>query len=361
MPYRSLTHGRVRGAQKAPANAHTNQVKAIESQKGVGNSGPIRKNNSNNRQSTTRTLSRNFLMAPNAYGNGRFSPGQGKGFPEATPLPSVGSVNRFARRAIARRAVTKRIGVHGSENCCPDNKKKTPTLNLTQSFTVQATNALQLIGNIPTGLGAVPGGAMNTDGGIIDINQFGVVAEFYNPANVGVNNTEKHIFWAPSYASNSTLGSTDDWGDVDFGTSAKGSFVSIVYDDDVDRYYIAIQVSKPVGLLPGENAYTVGKDFNVKLTVTRASTTASHNAGDVQVILDHKVIADQMQNGAANNQALIGFENNTGPSNNFPTTLNTDNGAFNGAVNINYSDINFANAATRLQLDDVLTISVTSA
>ena len=46
------------------------------------------------------------------------NPGQGKGFPEATPLPSVGSVNRFARRAIARRAVTKRIGVKGSENCC---------------------------------------------------------------------------------------------------------------------------------------------------------------------------------------------------------------------------------------------------
>ena len=45
MPYRALTHGRVRGAQTAPANAHTNQVKAIDSQKGVGNSGPIRKTN----------------------------------------------------------------------------------------------------------------------------------------------------------------------------------------------------------------------------------------------------------------------------------------------------------------------------
>ena len=50
-------------------------------------------------------------MGPNAYGPATFrgqdgklysnySPGQGKGFPEATPLPSVGSVNRFARRAI---------------------------------------------------------------------------------------------------------------------------------------------------------------------------------------------------------------------------------------------------------------------
>ena len=52
-----------------------------------------------------------------------FSPGQGKGFPEATPLPSVGSVNRFARRAIARRAVTKMIGDETSKNCCLNDKK----------------------------------------------------------------------------------------------------------------------------------------------------------------------------------------------------------------------------------------------
>ncbi len=123
MPYRALTHGRVRGAQTAPADAHTNQVKAIDSQKGVGNSGPIRKNNSNNSQKTVRTLSRNFLMAPNAYGNGAFSSGQGKGFPEATPLPSVGAVNTFSRRAIARRAVTKMVGDKNSKNCCLNNKK----------------------------------------------------------------------------------------------------------------------------------------------------------------------------------------------------------------------------------------------
>ena len=134
MPYRALTHGRVRGAQTAPANAHTNQVKAIDSQKGVGNSGPIRKNNSTNSQKTVRTLSRNFLMGPNAYGpatftagDGReysnYSPGQGKGFPEATPLPSVGSVNTFSRRAIARRAVTKMVGDKNSKNCCLNNKK----------------------------------------------------------------------------------------------------------------------------------------------------------------------------------------------------------------------------------------------
>ena len=133
MPYRALTHGRVNRSQNAPANAHTNQVKAINSQKGVANSGPIRKNNSNNRQSTTRTLSRNFLMGPNAYGPATFtgadgkeysnySPGQGKGFPEATPLPSVGSVNRFARRAIARRAVTKIVGDEKSKNCCLNDK-----------------------------------------------------------------------------------------------------------------------------------------------------------------------------------------------------------------------------------------------
>ena len=123
MPYRALTHGRVRGAQTAPANAHTNQVKAIDSQKGVGNSGPIRKNNSTNSQKTVRTLSRNFLMPPNANGKGSFSSGQGKGFPEATPLPSVGSVNTFSRRAIARRAVTKMVGDKNSKNCCLNNKK----------------------------------------------------------------------------------------------------------------------------------------------------------------------------------------------------------------------------------------------
>ena len=134
MPYRALTHGRVNRSQNAPADAHTNQIKAINSQKGVANSGPIRKNNSTNNQKTVRTLSRNFLMGPNAYGPATFtgvdgkkysnySSGEGKGFPEATPLPSVGSVNRFARRAIARRAVTKRVGDETSKNCCLNDKK----------------------------------------------------------------------------------------------------------------------------------------------------------------------------------------------------------------------------------------------
>ena len=196
MPYRALTHGRVNRSQNAPADAHTNQVKAINSQKGVANSGPIRKNNSNNRQSTTRTLSRNFLMAPNAYGNGRFSPGQGKGFPEATPLPSVGSVNRFARRAIARRAVTKRIGVHGSENCCPDNKKVgTQNLLPNLSFTIQQYNNAGFIwGNA---LWPVPTGG----GGLV----VGLAAELSNVQGVYLSNTSA-LFpnnnWGKSYYTN---------------------------------------------------------------------------------------------------------------------------------------------------------------
>ena len=138
MPYRALTHGRVNGRQLPPADAHQNQVKAIKSQRGVANYGPIRKRLSNMRQRRKRTLSRNFLMSKNAYGNGVFSPGQGKGFPNATPLPSVGSVNRFARRAIARRAVTKRIDTD-SKNCCLNGSEDESgqTSNLNQSFTIQ--------------------------------------------------------------------------------------------------------------------------------------------------------------------------------------------------------------------------------
>ena len=72
-------------------------------------------------------------MGPNTYGQATFTGDDGKtysnysserekGFPAATPLPSVGSVNSFARRAIARRAVTKRVGVSDSKNCCINNK-----------------------------------------------------------------------------------------------------------------------------------------------------------------------------------------------------------------------------------------------
>lgn len=335
MPYRALTHGRVRGAQTAPANAHTNQVKAIDSQKGVGNSGPIRKTNLIHcRQECT-----TFLMPKNAYGVGRFSPGQGKGFPEATPLPSVGSVNRFARRAIARRAVTKRIGVKGSENCCLEDKKKTqaptPTLNLTQSFTVQATNALQDINTLPS----------------ILIGSTGAGAQFYDPITIG-NGNNHIILWQPANASNATLGTAAQWGSVDYG-AGEGSFILFEYEGFSSA--VAIQIARPAGLVEGETVYT--DNFNVKLTVTRASNTASHNAGDVQVLLDHPVAATQMQSGGSPNHAVIqlgvnGYANSTAPG-------NTDNGAFIGNVNFNYNDIDFSVPAKQLQLNDVLTLSIT--
>ena len=344
MPYRALTHGRVRGAQTAPANAHINQVKAIDSQKGVGNSGPIRKNNSTNSQKTVRTLSRNFLMAPNAYGNGTFSPGQGKGFPEATPLPSVGSVNRFARRAIARRAVTKRIGVKGSENCCigrfapKSTPPPTPTLNLTQSFTVQATNALQDINVLPSIL-----------------NGAAAFSQFYDPANI-TNGNNHIILWQPANASNATLGAVAQWGSVDYGGSGFGSFILFEYEQGGDNS-VAIQIARPAGLVEGETVYT--DNFNVKLTVTRASNTASHNAGDVQVLLDHPVAATQMQSGGSPNHAVIQLGLPPSGYANSNVGANFDNSGFIGDVSFNYSDIDFSVPAKQLQLNDVLTLSIT--
>jgi hypothetical protein len=75
----------------------------------------------------TRTLSTNFLMNANAYGAGTkviggvtyssYAPGQGKGFPNATPQTSVGSTNAFARRAIARRAVTTLVNNGEKKDC----------------------------------------------------------------------------------------------------------------------------------------------------------------------------------------------------------------------------------------------------
>lgn len=115
MPYRSLTHGRVGGGRKGygrfesiPSNVSNSQAAAINSSKGVENSGPIQKRNatSGSRAKTARVLRRNFLMLPNAYGPEEYAPGQGKGFPNALPQTSVGSTNVFSRRAIARRAVT---------------------------------------------------------------------------------------------------------------------------------------------------------------------------------------------------------------------------------------------------------------
>ena len=113
MPYRSLTHGRVGGGRKGygrfesiPSNVSKSQATASNSARGVENSGPIRKKLSGNRQTTSRTLNLNFLMSKIAYGSGEWSSGEGKGHPNALPQTSVGSTNTFARRAIARRAVT---------------------------------------------------------------------------------------------------------------------------------------------------------------------------------------------------------------------------------------------------------------
>jgi hypothetical protein len=140
MPYRALTHNRIKHAIKnadgTPFVASTDaQKKAINSQNGVSNSGPVTRqkntNNSSNKQSSrqhARTASINFLMSPNAYGQGTnvgadgktystYAPGQGKGFPNATPQTSVGSSNRFSRRAIARRAVTNLVN-DGSPSSC---------------------------------------------------------------------------------------------------------------------------------------------------------------------------------------------------------------------------------------------------
>ena len=132
MPYRALTHGRVynpiydrNGALIVPST--NSQASAINSQRGVPNNGPTtvqkNKNNQSNKQPRrfyARTLSRNFLMGPNALGDAStFVSNQGKGFPNATPQISVGSTNTFSRRAIARRAVTKLPGTStNSANCC---------------------------------------------------------------------------------------------------------------------------------------------------------------------------------------------------------------------------------------------------
>jgi len=133
MPYRALTHNRIKHAIKNKDGttfvpSSDAQASAINSQSGVGNSGPVSRQrnaiNSSNKQPSrkhARTSSLNFLMSTNAYGKAtsvgvdgktysNYAPGQGKGFPTATPQTSVGSSNRFSRRAIARRAVTNSIG-----------------------------------------------------------------------------------------------------------------------------------------------------------------------------------------------------------------------------------------------------------
>ena len=142
MPYRALTHNRVKSFTTAKNATTHSQATAINSQNGVGNNGSptVMKNNlnTNNKQPAqkyARTLSRNFLMNSNAYGTGTkvidgieyasYAPGQGKGFPNATPQTSVGSTNTFARRAIARRAVTTLVnnGVKPCDSCIPPQVK----------------------------------------------------------------------------------------------------------------------------------------------------------------------------------------------------------------------------------------------
>jgi len=148
MPYRALTHGRVGGGRKGYGRFETftvtqSQASAINSSKGVANNGPVtvQKNKINlaNQQPpryyTRSRLQINMLMGPNALGaavdgNGvsTYSAGEGKGFPNATPQTSVGSTNKFSRRAIARRAVTKLPGTTGlngvSKNCCNPKQVK---------------------------------------------------------------------------------------------------------------------------------------------------------------------------------------------------------------------------------------------
>ena len=150
MPYRALTHNRVKSFLTATNATTQTQATAINSQSGVANSGPVatqrNKNNSSNKQPSKAWGRVNctkggcaFLLSPTAYGNGSYVCGDGhtgrlckrlgtgKGFPNATPQTSVGSTNTFARRAIARRAVTSLVnnGVKKDCVCVPQ-----PTKNL---------------------------------------------------------------------------------------------------------------------------------------------------------------------------------------------------------------------------------------
>lgn len=127
MPYRALTHNRVK-SYVGTVPTTDSQSSAINSQNGVSNSGSVtsvkNKLNISNKQPNhtyARTLSVNFLMSATAYGSGKFVSGQGKGFPNAVPQTSVGSTNTFARRAIARRAVTKLVNNDTEKNCPCNN------------------------------------------------------------------------------------------------------------------------------------------------------------------------------------------------------------------------------------------------
>ena len=146
MPYRALTHNRVKSFLTAENATTQSQASAINSQNGVANSGPVtsmknrlNKSNNNTPPNWGKVNCSNggcaFLMGANAYGAGTttlggtvfstYAPGQGKGFPNATPQTSVGSTNTFARRAIARRAVTTldNTGVKKDCVCVPQPVK----------------------------------------------------------------------------------------------------------------------------------------------------------------------------------------------------------------------------------------------
>ena len=143
MPYRALTHGRVntptnvKGQTGKNVNGKTDsQKKAYNSQAGVANNGSnVSLKNKLHIQSGrvggsrpvySRMLKQDLLIPKNTFGfDIHFAPNQGKGFPNASPMTSVGSTNRFARRAILRRAETKTFvkGEKANEtpNCKCDN------------------------------------------------------------------------------------------------------------------------------------------------------------------------------------------------------------------------------------------------
>tara|TARA_B110000977_G_scaffold194062_1_gene270043 strand:- start:10 stop:486 length:477 start_codon:yes stop_codon:yes gene_type:complete len=142
MPFRALTHNRVKhyindkNGNTFTSQSHS-QASAINSQNAVSNNGSVtsvrnKLNISNNNPPlkwgrVNCSSKASFLMRTDAYGAGTkiiagekystYAPGQGKGFPNATPQISVGSTNAFARRAIARRAVTTLNNTGEMKNC----------------------------------------------------------------------------------------------------------------------------------------------------------------------------------------------------------------------------------------------------
>ena len=143
MPYRALTHGRINTPWRVKGEAGKNingetdsQKKAYNSQAGVANNGSnVSLKNKLHIQSGrvggsrpvySRMLKQDLLIPKNTFGfDIHFAPNQGKGFPNASPMTSVGSTNKFARRAILRRAETKTFvkGEKATEtpNCKCDN------------------------------------------------------------------------------------------------------------------------------------------------------------------------------------------------------------------------------------------------